>query len=115
MEDAGLVARFVSVKTMAEAGGYHPKGWAPYPVKNPVENPITGTADKYYRVGDLILAAKTKEQHARHKQELRKRSEAQSQMHKHSVKEMRDRIKDSRAEKHVALFEGYDENGDDEE
>ena len=114
LDAKGLIPRFVSVKTMSESGGYHPKGWVPYPVENPVENPITGTADKYYRVGDLILAAKTKEAHSRHKQELAKRSNAQSQTHKNSVKEMRDRIRDSRADKHVALFEGYEENGDDE-
>lgn len=114
LDEAGLVPRFVSVKKVADSGGYHPKGWTPYTIKNPTENPLTGQMDKTFRVGDLILAVKTKQAHNAHLAELRRKSDAQSASHKNSVKEMRDRIKDSGADKHVSLIEGYEENESDE-
>lgn len=112
----GLVPRFVSTKKIVESGGYHPNGWVPYQIENPVKNPITGQADSIFRVGDLVLAVKTKQQHARQTQYLRDKAENQQKAQKNSVKEMRDRIKDSRADKHISLIEGYEENdGDDNE
>lgn len=115
LDKKGLVPRFVSLKKMSESGGYHPMGWTPYTVENPQVNPITGTAEKVFRVGDLVLAVKPKAEYQKHKEWLAQKSKSQSQMHRNNVKEMRDRIKDSRADKHVSLIEGYEENGDDEE
>jgi hypothetical protein len=116
LDKKGLVPRFVSLKVLQDNGGYHPKGWTPYTVENPQVNPITGTAEKTFRIGDLVLAVKTKEQHAKHKEYLSQRSAAQSQEHKNNVKEMRDKIRDSGAGKHISLIEGYEENdGTDED
>lgn len=114
LDAKGLKARFVSIKVIQEAGGYHPKGWTPYKLDKPRENPITGTADPLFRVGDLVLAVKTKEDHARHLRHLAMRSESQALEQKKSIQEMRDKIRESRAEKHVSLLEGYEENDDED-
>jgi hypothetical protein len=114
LDKKGLVARFVSIRKLQESGGYHPMGWTPYIVESPRQNPIDGSTEKTFRVGDLVLAVKTREAHAKHRKWLEQKAQAQTQNHKNSVKEMRDRIKDSRADKHIALIEGYEENGDEE-
>lgn len=114
MEEAGLEARFISVKKVQEGGGYHPMGWTPYKIKNPQPNPLTGQADSVYRVGDLVLACKTKEAQMKHRAYLDSKSQAQTQAQKNAAREMRDKIREGRADKHIALIEGYDENGDDE-
>lgn len=114
LDEAGLAHRFVSIKKIQESGGYHPKGWTPYTLKNPQENILTGQAEKTYRVGDLVLAVKTKEAHAQHVKYLAKQAEAQSATQRNSVKQMRDKIRESRADKHISLIEGYEENGDDD-
>jgi hypothetical protein len=114
LEEKGLVARFVSVKKVAEAGGYHPRGWTPYQIENPQPNVLTGQVDKTYRFGDLVLAVKTKQQAQQHRKLLDQRNAGQAQSHKNSLKEMRDKIREGRADKHISLFEGYEENGDDE-
>lgn len=112
MDAKGLSPRFLSTKKMQESGGFHPKGWQIYVIDNPRENPLTGTTEKVYRVGDLVLGYKTKEAVAQHRAFLKAKVDAQSQQRKNAVKEMRDKIKESRADKHVQLIEGYDENGD---
>lgn len=114
LEAKGLEGRFVSIKVINERGGHHPRGWTPYMIENPQVNPITGSADKTYKYGDLILAVKPKAMAEAQRSELRRRAKAQSSSHQNNVKEMRDRIKDSRADKHISLIEGYEENGDDE-
>lgn len=114
LDERGLVGRFVSLKTLTATGGHHPRGWTVYQIQNPEPNPISGNIEKVYKYGDLVLAAKPAAAHAQHKAFLASRSEAQSKSHKNNVKEMRDRIKDSRADKHISLIEGYEENGDDE-
>lgn len=109
-----LVARFVSLTTLNKTGGHHPRGWTPYVIDSPEVNPVTGNAEKTFKYGDLILAVKTKEGHSKHVAALAQRSKSQSSAHKNSVREMRDRIRDGRADKHISLIEGYEENGDDE-
>lgn len=112
LDEQGLVHRFVSARKLSDNGGYHPMGWTPYVIKNPVENPITGQTDKIYRVGDLILAVKSKEDHAKHRAWLDQKADAMRKSNKNTVQDMRDRIRDSGASKHVSLIEGYDENDD---
>lgn len=114
LEKEGLVARFISVKKIQDSGGYHPMGWVPYEIKNPKPNPITGQAEKVHRVGDLILAVKSKQDAAKHEAHLNQKAASLKKSNKGTIQDMRDRIKESGANKHVALFEGYDENGDDE-
>lgn len=114
LEAKGLEARFVSTKAINERGGFHPRGWTPYVIDNPQVNPLTGNADKTFKHGDLVLAVKPKAMAEAQRAELRRRAKAQSSSHQNNVKEMRDRIKDSRADKHISLIEGYEENGDDE-
>ncbi len=109
-----LAHRFISTKTLQASGGYHPKGWVPYKIDNPQVNPLTGTADGYHRVGDLILAVKPKSEHAKHLAWLKQKADAMKKSNKNTVQDMRDRIRDSGASKHVSLIEGYEENGDDE-
>lgn len=115
LEAAGLVARFVSMKKISDNGGYHPRGWTPYTIKNPNTNPITGQAESIFRVGDLVLAVKTLEMHKKHLDFLKNRSAMQSQSQKDSVKAMRDKIREGRADKHISLLEGYDEDDKDDE
>lgn len=115
LDEQGLIGRFLSLKMLGDSGGYHPKGWTPYVLKNPIPNPITGNADKTYRVGDLVLGVKTKELHAAHRAHLDQRAAAQSLEGKRTIQEMRDRIRESRSEKHIGLIEGYEENGGDED
>lgn len=115
LDEQGLVGRFLSLKMLGDSGGYHPKGWTPYVLKNPIPNPITGNADKTYRVGDLVLGVKTKELHAQHRAYLDQRAKMQSLEGKKGIQEMRDRIRESRSEKHISLIEGYEENGGDED
>jgi hypothetical protein len=110
LEKEGYVHRFVSMKKITEAGGFHPMGWTPYTIKNPIKNPITGQAESIFRVGDLVLAVKTKEQHKKHLDYLKRRSQAQSNAHQDNVKAMRDKIKEGNASKHIALLEGDDED-----
>lgn len=115
LDEEGLIGRFVSLKKIQDSGGYHPMGWTPYLVKNPQMNPITQTAEKTFRIGDLVLAVKTKHDHAQHVAWLKQKSDRQTSQHKNNVKEMRDRIRDSRADKHISLIEGYEENDKDDE
>lgn len=116
LEAAGFAHRFVSLKKLQDGGGYHPMGWTPYTVKNPVPNPITGQTENVFRIGDLVLAVKTAADHQKHVNWLKQKSKGQSQAHKDSVKEMRDKIKLGKADKHISVFEGYEENdGTDDE
>lgn len=110
LDAKGFVGRFISLKTMTKSGGYHPKGWQPYVIDNPQVNPVTGQAEKTYKIGDLVLGYKTKQAHEHHKALLRKKAKAQNDAHAKNVKEMRDRIREEKASKHIALIEGYDEN-----
>jgi hypothetical protein len=104
----------VSVKVIQDNGGYHPKGWVPYTIENPKENPLTGQAEKVHRIGDLVLAVKTEADAQKHRNYLKQRADLMKKSNSRTVQDMRDRIRDSGAGKHVALFEGYDENGDEE-
>lgn len=116
LDKAGYAHRFVSLKKLNDSGGYHPMGWTPYVVKNPVPNPITGQTENVFRIGDLVLAVKSKEDHQKHVNFLKQKASNQAQAHKDSVKEMRDKIKERKADKHISLFEGYEENdGTDDE
>lgn len=110
IEADGFVHRFVSVKKMQESGGFHDKGWQIYQLKEGLTNPITGSVDKIYRVGDLVLAVKTKEDHSKHVAWLKQRADGQSQVVKQNTQEIRDKIKESKADKYVSIDEGYDEN-----
>jgi hypothetical protein len=112
LDKKGLVPRFVSMRKINEGGGFHPMGWTPYTVDNPITNPITGQAEKIFRIGDLVLAVKTKEQHQKHADYLKRRSASQSTSHAENIKAMRDKIKDGRADKHISLLDGYEENDD---
>lgn len=110
LDEAGLKHRFVSVKKMQDAGGYHPMGWTPYTLKNPRANPITGVAESTFRVGDLILAVKTQADYEKHRAWLAQKSNSQSQHQKNSIKEMKERLKEGGIANHVKLLEGYEEN-----
>lgn len=114
LDEKNLAARFVSIKVIQESGGYHPKGWVPYKLDNPRKNPIDGSVDPLFRVGDLVLAVKTQADHKRHLAHLASRSNSQALEQKKSIQEMRDKIRESRAEKHVSLLEGYEENDDED-
>lgn len=110
LDEQELKHRFVSIKKIQEAGGYHPLGWTPYTLKNPRSNPITGVAETTFRVGDLILAVKTQQDYDKHKAWLAQKSKAQTQSHKNSVKEMKDRLREGGISNHVKILEGYEEN-----
>lgn len=110
LEEKKLVHRFISVKKMQESGGFHDKGWQVYQLKEGLTNPISGSVDKIYRVGDLVLAVKTKEDHARHVAYLEMRANAQAQVVQQSKQEIRDKIKESKADKYISIDDGYDEN-----
>lgn len=111
----GLVPRFVSVKKIQENGGFHPMGWTPYEIEKPHTNPLTGQAEKLFRVGDLVLATKPKAAAENHKRWLAQKSEAQSGEQKKAAKEMRDRIREGKASKHISVIEGYEESDDDKD
>jgi hypothetical protein len=114
LDRKGLKHRFVSIKLIQESGGYHPKGWTPYTLEKSKTNPITGQTENTFRVGDLILAVKPAAEHAKHLNWLQQKSAAQSKAHKNSIREMRDRIREGRADKHIALIEGFEENESDD-
>jgi len=110
LEAKGLVGRFVSTKTLSDNAGRHPKGWMPYSMDKPMENTLTGNSDKIYRIGDLVLAVKSKEAHARHVKYLEDKSNRQSASAKGRINEMREHIRESKGDKYVKLTEGYEEN-----
>lgn len=115
LKEANLTARFVSIKVLNERGGFHPRGWIPYVVKNPIENPLTGQSEKTYRIGDLVLAVKSATDAKAHKDYLQGRADSQVAAQGESIKQMRDKIREGRADKHISLLEGYEENDDDSE
>lgn len=115
LRDKGLAHRFVSIKKIQENGGYHPMGWTPYEVEKPLTNPLTGQAEKLHRVGDLVLAVKPKDAFEQHKKWLAHKSQAQAGVQKKAAQEMRDRIKEGKASKHISVIEGYEESDDDKD
>jgi CO dehydrogenase/acetyl-CoA synthase beta subunit len=114
LDEAGLKHRFVSIKKIQDSGGYHPMGWTPYTLKNPKKNPITGNMEDTLRVGDLILAVKSAQDHTKHLNWLNQKAKAQSANHKANVSEMKKRISEGGASKHVSLIEGFEENESDD-
>lgn len=110
LDKEGLVGRFISIKKYNENGGMHEKGWVPYTLKSPVKNLLTGNVDSTLKVGDLVLAVKTATDVSKHQRFLKARADAQMGAHKKTVQEIRDRIREDKADKHVKLIEGYDEN-----
>lgn len=110
LDKEGLVGRFISIKKFNENGGMHEKGWVPYRLKNPVKNLLTGNTDETLKVGDLVLAVKSKVDVEKHQRFLKARADVQLGAHKKTVEEIRDRIREEKADKHVKLLEGYDEN-----
>lgn len=110
LDKKGLVPRFVSAKTMNDNSGRHPKGWQPYILENPVTNLLTNTTDNIYRIGDLILAVKTKEAHANHRKYLDDKARRQSMAAKDRADEMKKHIQDSKGDKYIKIVEGYEEN-----
>lgn len=110
LEKKNLVGRFVNIKTMQENGGFHKRGWEVYELDEGLKNPITGNVNKTYRVGDLILAVKTKEDHQKHREYLDQQAKQASMSAVERRKEIRDRIKENKAEGYVKIFDGYEEN-----
>lgn len=110
LKEKGLVPRFISIKKVMENAGQHDKGWTIYKLPEPIRHPITGNLEETYRVKDLILAVKSKEDHQKHQEYLRLRANMQSQSPSKMRKEIRDRIKEAKASSYVSMIDGYEEN-----
>lgn len=110
MDARGLVPRWISAKTLGSNNGRHPKGWTPFEMANSIVNAVSGTSDKLYRIGDLILGAKTKEQHAKHAKYLKDKARMQSSESKNRAEEMKANIRDQKGSKYVQVVEGYEDN-----
>lgn len=110
LEKKGLVARFISTKKFNDAGGVNEKGWIPYVLDTPTVNIVNGTTEKTFKVGDLVLAVKSKEDHAKHLRYLQARSAVQSGSVKEQINAIRDNIRSSKADGQIKLTEGYEEN-----
>ncbi len=110
LDKKGLVPRFISMKKFNEAGGVNEKGWTPYILETPVVNVVNGSTEKTFKVGDLVLAVKTKEDHAKHLRYLQARSAVQSGSVKEQINAIRDNIRSNKADGQIKLTEGYEEN-----
>lgn len=116
LSDQGLVARFVSAKILYANQGYHPKGWKPYKRKpsdtvGGVEFKTGSDPDGLVRRGDCILATKSVEDHAKHKDWLEAKADRYKGHSKQKQRELQEQARAAGAASHVE--EGFD--GDDED
>lgn len=81
-DKAGLAAKWVSKRKIAEKGGRHPSGWFPYEISDEqreqlpkvfLGNIVTNCLER----ADLILAVKPKELVEEHKREIRRKTQQQ--------------------------------------
>lgn len=117
IEKKGLVARFVSSKTLYANQGYHPKGWRPYKADKAVtltsELKFGSDPDGLVRRGDCILAVKTVDEHAKHKDWLADKADRYKGHTKQKQRELQDQARAAGASTRVE--EGYDGEDEDEE
>lgn len=118
LDRVGLVGRFVDAKKLYEMNGYHKMGWRVYKQKN--ADGTMGNAEFRFgtdpegviRRGSLLLAVKSKEEHARHKLFLEQKSERYtSGVNRTKAEELRQLAKDSNLDG-IKIHEGYEENDD---
>lgn len=116
LESKGLVGRFVNSKTLYANQGYHPKGWKPYKrdasaTVDTAELKFGSDPDGLVRRGDCILAVKTAEEHAKHKNWLEQKADRYKGHTKQKQRELQEQARAAGANSIVK--EGYD--GDDED
>ena len=115
LDEQGLEARFINIKLIQNSGGVHPRGWQPVKFPKDVMNSAGAfgqDVDGYMRRGELILAAKKKEDVAHHRAWLKQTASDNSvdNLTRRKYKEMRDMIKDTKLQEVVEVISGYDEN-----
>lgn len=113
LEERGLEARFVDAKKLYENNGYHERDWVPYvmpPDMRTTEFKFGNDPDGVFRRGTLLLAVKSKEDAAKHREFLRLRAERLNVTNhqKEEADKMRQWAKETRGG--VKVLEGYEEN-----
>lgn len=94
LKDKGLIARWVSSKTLYANQGYHPKNWKPYKrdagaTMMGVEFKTGSDPDGLIRRGDCILATKSAEDHAKHQDWLDQKADKYRGYNKEQAAELR--------------------------
>lgn len=119
LDKKGLVPRWVNAKELYTNQGYHKRGWRPYKrdsgtLNAGMESFLGNDPEGIVRRGDSILAVKTKEEHARHKQVIESRAKRLKQaVSKQHAQQLREFAAESRVKTHIE--EGYDDSGEDDE
>jgi hypothetical protein len=115
LDAKGLVGRWVDAKKLYEFNGYHPKGWAPYKRVTQVGEKLDkqdfrfgSDPDGTVRRGTMILAAKSKEEVARHQRFLKQKAERFQSTTGSHAETLRKTVKEGRA--NSVVIEGYDED-----
>ncbi len=108
----GLAHRFIQEKQYLLANNFHRTGWRivadpDFPGAN---------ADGVVKIGDLVLAVKTKEAQDAHKKALKKKSDRysnQKEVNKKAAEELRQKASDAGLS--AQIHEGFEENNPDKD
>jgi hypothetical protein len=115
LKEKGLSHRWINYKKFMSDGNFHQSGWVPYkPAAKPtgaVEFSFGSNPEGYVIRGDLILAVKTEEQQAHHKARLARKNAIYQQYNKQAASQLKEHLKGTKSK----VYEGYEENGDDED
>lgn len=113
LDAKGLIPRWVDARTIKEFNGYHPKGWRIYkrdqtPGTDAMEFAFGNDPTGVVRRGSVVLAVKTKEDAAKHRDFLNARAEQNRNISTEKAKELKEFARQSGI--NTTVIEGYDDD-----
>lgn len=112
LDAKGLVPRWINATELSRQFGFNKSGWKPYKpdTKVSLTGDYSGDPEGYLRRGDLILAVKSKTEHAIHKKKLQYKADLYKGYNTQKAQELRSFMRDAGIK--TKVVEGYDEAGD---